>query len=49
MYKGQGSLKMIDDFLRENGFFLEKKFNIVRSSYDKKIIYCDSLYKKVNV
>ena len=27
MYKGQGSFKLIDDFLRENGFF--KKFNIV--------------------
>ena len=45
MYKGQGSFKLIDDFLRENGFFLEKKFNIVRNSQNKKIIYCDSLYK----
>ena len=46
MYKGQSSLKLIDDFLRENGFFLEKKFNIVRSSHNEKIVYCDSLYKK---
>ena len=45
MYKGQGSLKLIDEFLEENGFFLEKKFNIVRSSQDEKIVYCDSLYK----
>ena len=46
MYKGQGSLKLIDDFLRNHGFFLEKNFNIVRNIVNKKILYCDSLYKR---
>ena len=47
LYKGQASFFKIDSFLKNKGYLLERKYNILKSANKGKIIYCDALYKKI--